>query len=138
MDLVNALKSIFTRNTSAASTSGARVPILNSSGEPIGSDTMPNLASVLGGKIRLLSQTLSIEGNSQQTISLPTQVEFGIVSSNGLGNIVVFTKCYGELKKITETISNGTLTITTSSTPASLTIENGYNGNAEYTVFMVY
>lgn len=48
MDLVNALKSIFTRNTSAASTSGARVPILNSSGEPIGSDTMPNLASVLG------------------------------------------------------------------------------------------
>lgn len=41
------LTALFTQNTSAASVSGARVPILNSDGAAIGSDTMPHLASVV-------------------------------------------------------------------------------------------
>ena len=49
MELINSLKSLFTRNTAAASTSGAKIPILNSAGEVIGSDNMANLAAVLGG-----------------------------------------------------------------------------------------
>ena len=41
-------KWFYTRNSSAAS-SDARVPLLDASGNPKGSDTMANIASVLGG-----------------------------------------------------------------------------------------
>ena len=47
--LTNAIKALFTRNTTnAASVSGARIPIVEQNGNPIGNDSMANLASVLG------------------------------------------------------------------------------------------
>ena len=47
--LTNAIKALFTRNTTnAASVSGARVPIVEQNGNPIGNDSMANLAAVLG------------------------------------------------------------------------------------------
>ena len=48
--LTNAIKALFSKNTTnAASASGARVPIVDVSGDPIGNASMADLASVLGG-----------------------------------------------------------------------------------------
>lgn len=55
-------KWFYTQGTQAASAT-ARVPLLNASGEPIGCDTMANLASVLGAdkvKVKLLTEDSSI------------------------------------------------------------------------------
>lgn len=47
--LTNAIKALFSKNTTnAASASGARVPIVDVSGDPIGNTSMADLASVLG------------------------------------------------------------------------------------------
>ena len=52
--LTNAIKALFTRNTTnAASVSGARIPIVEQNGNPIGNDSMSNLAAVLGVKGKL-------------------------------------------------------------------------------------
>lgn len=43
------LKKWFYTNSSAAASSDARIPLLTATGEPKGSDTMENIASVMGG-----------------------------------------------------------------------------------------
>ena len=43
------LKKWFYTNSSSAASSDARIPLLTATGEPKGSDTMANIASVLGG-----------------------------------------------------------------------------------------
>lgn len=58
----DSLKKWFYTNNSSAASSDARVPLLNANGSPKGSDTMANLASVLGGLYTgLLTRTLSVE-----------------------------------------------------------------------------
>ena len=55
-----AVKRMFSRNTTnAASQSGARVPIVNVNGDPIGNDSLANLASVLGGPMKLFVQRIT-------------------------------------------------------------------------------
>lgn len=50
------LKKWFYTNSSSAASSDARVPLLNANGTPKGSDTMANIASILGvGVIRVIS-----------------------------------------------------------------------------------
>ena len=60
-------KWFYTRNSSAAS-SDARVPLLDASGNPKGSDTMANLASVLGGFKQ--GSTLDVSANTIFTNSV--------------------------------------------------------------------
>ena len=51
--VTEAIKRMFSRNTTnAASQSGARVPIVNVNGDPIGNDSLANFKSVLGGTIQ--------------------------------------------------------------------------------------
>ena len=51
----DSLKKWFYTNNSSAASSDARVPLLNADGSPKGSDTMANLASVLGGQNKLIT-----------------------------------------------------------------------------------
>lgn len=48
------LKKWFYQNSSSAASNDARIPLLTATGEPKGSDTMANLASVLGAQIPAL------------------------------------------------------------------------------------
>jgi hypothetical protein len=56
----DSLKKWFFMNNSSAASTTARVALLGESGEPIGSDTMANLASVLGVDATPLVQNSSI------------------------------------------------------------------------------
>lgn len=48
MNILDSLKKYFYKNGSSEASSDARIPLLTSTGEPKGSDTMANIASVLG------------------------------------------------------------------------------------------
>ena len=71
--LTNAIKALFTRNTTnAASVSGARIPIVEQNGSPIGNDSMANLAAVLGVNPAAGSQRLEyamVPANTSYTFS---------------------------------------------------------------------
>ena len=79
--VTEAIKRMFSRNTTnAASQSGARVPIVNVNGDPIGNDSLANLASVLGvlplnntipsdSNILELSEGIWIKGSSSTNLS---------------------------------------------------------------------
>ena len=57
-----AVKRMFSRNTTnAASQSGARVPIVNVNGDPIGNDSLANFASVLGGVLTNIQPNTTFE-----------------------------------------------------------------------------
>ncbi len=79
--LTNAIKALFSKNTTnAASASGARVPIVDVSGDPIGNTSMADLASVLGG-MQMVNH-IATNGDVVREISKP-----GVyLSVDGAGN----------------------------------------------------
>lgn len=63
----DSLKKWFYTNNSSAASSDARVPLLNANGTPKGSDTMANLASVLGGVYLSFSSGMSTATTTANT-----------------------------------------------------------------------
>lgn len=57
----DSLKKWFYTNSSSAASSDARIPLLTATGDPKGSDTMANLASVLGVQYKTLSSSDNLD-----------------------------------------------------------------------------
>lgn len=96
--LTNAIKALFTRNTTnAASVSGARIPIVEQNGNPIGNDSMSNLAAVLG-----VPPFVRFDDNGDcNTLATTRGIYFHYLSGNisnnptGTGYLMVMTVYWG-------------------------------------------
>lgn len=81
-------KWFYTNNTNAAS-SDARVPLLNANGTPKGSDTMANLASVLGEIKMVIAPNNPVTNLDDMAGEQNTIFRFGQQNINGV------VGCYG-------------------------------------------
>lgn len=59
MTFVNALKKWFYTNGTAVGTTTSRIPLLDTNGNPIGSNTVPNIAALFGGLLTYASNDIT-------------------------------------------------------------------------------
>ncbi len=85
----DSLKKWFYTNNSSAASSDARIPLLTSAGEPKGSDTMANLASVLGATNKNISIGTFASGETKTITNTIYKLLLISVNTNGIWIIVL-------------------------------------------------